>query len=573
MTVTYEGVDCLKDIGTETYTNLTALVSTGKYSFAYQTVYAKWELYFGAVLIFLVLMRQLLYKYDDWTYRKGQKTFLRKFKKLFSCLRVVGYKRLPVLLCRVTGLPASVGTLLLFAAITIFIVCVCFGPGYFYKPCRGMGPGPLSTRSGFMVLALTPFLIVVSGKTNFISFVTGISYEKLNIFHQALGWASLFLSLIHAIALAVQPAWEGGLANLQDQWDSDALYGSGVPPLVLLLILCFLSTRLSRQWFYELWWQSHWIVGFLYLGFTIWHVYGIENAEAYIWGTLGFWALQMLYRLLVKTTLRPNEYSFKSKEATLTRYPNNAFEVSIAIKSKNEFNWRPGQHIFIRFVTGIHTLDNHPFSILTTPVQGTSQLKLVVRSQRGLTKKLYKMIDDKSLKLRCYIDGPYGGMARDPLSFDKLILVASGTGITATFPFLQFVAQNLDNPSNRVRRVEFIWIVGSVESLSWIQNELDRVLELVQYEHVFDIKIFITNSAEGELKNEQSKNGITIFNSFKPDLEIYLEQTQLMNKTAVICSGTSSLQKHCGSACSKLQQHVLNGEVEEVYMHSENFGW
>jgi ferric-chelate reductase len=591
MTRTYEGVDCLKDIDTDRYAILAEMAAMGKKSFYYQPVYAKWELYFGTVLIFLVLLRHLWYRYDDWTYRNEQKNFLAKFKRLVSLFRIIGYKRLPVMLSRITGLPASFGTLLLLAASIIFIVCVCFGPGSFYRPCRGMGTAPLATRSGFMVLALTPFLIVVSGKTNFISFVTGVSYEKLNIFHQALGWGSLFLTLVHTIVFLTQPVWEGGLANLRDQWNSDEMYSSGVPPLVLLFILCFFSTRLSRKWLYEFWWHTHWIMAFAYLGLLTYHVYDVENAQAYIWGTLGFWGFQMLYRLVVKTTLRPNEYSFKSKEASLKGYPNDVFEVSIDIKSKNELNWSPGQHVFIRFVMGVHTLDNHPFSILTTPVQGTGELKLLVKSQRGLTKKLYKMIGDKSLKLRCYIDGPYGGMARDPLSFDKLILVASGTGITVTFPFLQLIAQNLNNLSNRVREVEFIWIVSSMESLHWIQNELDRILEENQDRQIFNIKIFVTNSKEGinpeitssrdfstsesslGIKNEQAKSCAKIFNNSKPNLKTYLPQTQLMNKTAVICSGTASLQRDCGSACSRLQQQVIKGEIEEVYMHTENFGW
>jgi ferric-chelate reductase len=302
---------------------------------------------------------------------------------------------------RVTGLPASFGTLLLLAAGAIFIICVCFGPGDLYRPCQGFGTAPLATRSGFIVLSLTPFLIFIGGKTNFISFVTGVSYEKLNIFHQSLGWGSLFLSLIHTIPFLTQPVWEGGTSQLKHEWDTNLLYRNGVAPLVLLFMLCFFSTRISRRWFYELWWQTHWIIAFSYLGLLTWHVYDTLNAQESIWGTIGFGVLQMLYRLMVKTTLRPNEYSFRSKEAILKRYPNNVFEVFIAIRSKNEFNWIPGQHAFIRFVIGVHTLDNHPFSILTTLVQGTSHIKLLVRSQKGLTKKLYDMIEDKSLKLRC----------------------------------------------------------------------------------------------------------------------------------------------------------------------------
>jgi hypothetical protein len=116
-------------------------------------------------------------------------------------------------------------------------------------------------------------------------------------------------------------------------------------------------------------------------------------------------------------------------------------------------------------------------------------------------------------------------------------------------------------------------------------------LEQAKDEQIFDIKIFVTNSAEHinpeivssrefctfgsslEIKNDPTNTCVKIFNNLKPNMKTYLEQTQLLNKTAVICSGTSTLQQDCGSACSKLQQHVLNGEVEEVYMHTENFGW
>lgn len=592
MTVIYEGLDCVADMGSDEYNALMEISQSGKHAWAYQANYALYVLYFGAVLTFFAVVKHTWYRFDDWSYRNGHSRLV-PMKKMLALGRIVGYKRFSVLIGKITGLPASFGTLIVLAACTLFILCVTFIPRFYIRACEGFGSPPLAVRAGMQVMALTPYLVIISGKTNFISFITGISYEKLNVFHQFLGWACFFLSWVHTVPFLIQPVREGGMSRLRYQWQTNSLYVNGVPPLVFLSVLCLLSTRFSRKLCYEIWFHTHWIVALAYIGTLTWHVYGALGAEKYIWGTIGFWGFQMLYRAVVKSTFKPNKYAFKRKRAALRRIANGRIEVAVDTDSKYELDWMPGQHVFIRFVMGMHTLDNHPFSMVTIPQRtGKSQLKLFVKPHRGLTSKLYNMVEEKSAGLDCYIDGPYGGMSRDPLSFDKLILMATGTGVTVTFPFIQYVAQNVDKFSCRVTSLEFNWVVTSQDSIEWIQDDLDKIKD--KLEGILEVNIFVTNSDEGivptvvtsrqvdsiasstslnETKRDDKSPLVHIYYQSKPNVVAYLSQAQLLNKTAVICSGTSSFQGDCGQACSLLQRKVMKAGVEEIYLHTENFGW
>jgi ferric-chelate reductase len=467
-----------------------------------------------------------------------------------------------------------------------------------------------------LVMGMTPFLIIISGKTNFISGITGVSYEKLNVFHQALGWGSLFLSLVHTIPFLVQDSLEGGAARLESRWHSRELYRNGVPPLVFLFLLCFCGLRFVRKYLYEVFWHTHWILALAYVGTLTWHIYGAMGVE-YIWGSFGFWAAQMIYRTILKSPFIPNDYVFKHKNATVKALPNNLFEITVPIRNKFEFFWKPGQHLFVRFMSGVHTLDNHPFSIVTIPeTSGGSTLKMMVRPHGGLTRKIYESVLKESTlekNYKVFIDGPYGGMNRDPLAFDKLILVASGTGISVTLPFMLNVAKNLGDPSNEVQQVDFTWIIRHLDSLEWVKNQLIDLLNSIlekdeEFLSLFSINVFVTNSKDSlrpeivkgnlhpirslgkediisnvpKLKDSSIKVNTSNFKEFvnihhgqKPLLKDYVMSTSLLAKTAVIVSGTRSAQIDVGNAVSELQKEVIKAgsSIEEVYLHTENFGW
>lgn len=617
MTVIYKGLDCLADKDDPEYTRLKTISQSGVNAWAYQKNYGYYVLYFGAVLIFLMIIKKTWFTFNDYSYRNtkigGGKYNLSSLNKFVGITRLISYKKLPIILSRITGLPASIGTLIILISSTLFVLCYCFIPHFWYRACRGFGSPPLSVRAGLMCMGMTPFIFILSGKTNFISAMTGISYEKLNIYHQALGWGCLFLSLVHTIPFLIQPVREGGASNLSKTFKSDNLYQNGIPAQIVLGLLCLLSTRFSRKLCYEVWLHAHWILGIAYFALLTWHVYGELDAEQYMWGTLGFWGFQMIYRALVKTSFfKPNQYVFKAKKGELSRLSNGNFQIVIKVETPYELNWKPGQHLFIRFVYGLSTLDNHPFSILSIPKQDSkSHIKLIVKPHNGLTKKIYNLIEEDDEKagkqLNLYIDGPYGGMNRDVLSFDKVLMVSSGSGVTVTWPFVEYIVENLDKLTNMTQQFEFKWIVKNNESIEWIQDELINVLnQIIEFDYGllknFKFEIFITNSQEiqpkivhnkqevlentdtssstDDLKSIEEKisisnlhHFITIHKGQKPSMSSYLQQVELLSKNCVIVSGTQSLQCDVGNAVSQLQRKVIKGEIDELYLHSENFGW
>ena len=69
-----------------------------------------------------------------------------------------------------------------------------------------------------MAASLTPLLIALSGKANLVTLLTGLSHEKLNIFHRWVGWFVFGLSVAHTIPFIVAPLHDGGYSALHKQF-------------------------------------------------------------------------------------------------------------------------------------------------------------------------------------------------------------------------------------------------------------------------------------------------------------------------------------------------------------------
>ena len=187
--------------------------------------------------------------------------------------------------------------------------------------------------------------------------------------------------------------------------------------------------------------------------------------------------------------------------------------------------WRPGQHVFLR-IPAISYLDNHPFTVasvmreeddLPSPSSGntmdtTARLKqdmkrdstlakaaekrfgkpenvaewndmvLVFKPYKGFTRKAFdisRQLNDISYKM--LLDGPYGGMPRKLESFDTVLLIAGGSGITPVVAHLQDLCRKIRKGKAVTTDVRIVWTVKRFESLEWFKDEISVAARSVPF--------------------------------------------------------------------------------------------
>lgn len=530
--------------------------------------YAKYTVYYGVATIFVGFLKHGYYWYVD---RYDLIGFL---SVLLSYCRFVGYKQINRKLSYYISLPGSVGYCLYYLLTSVYLLCYCLVPHFWYRGCLGFGSPPLGVRAGVMATALTPFIYVLAGKSNMITLLTGISYEKLNSVHQYIGVASFVLGIIHAVPFIYQSMVEGGSAYLAENFKTFSYY-SGIPPLILLGWLCIMSKAWFRKYMYEIFLHCHWIAGIGYFATLWWHIDNLLDMNDYMYGALAFWGTQVIYRILIKTAFRPNQMFMKSRLAELLKVNETTFLVNV-LNTKG-LSWKPGQHVFLRFKDKA-ILDNHPFSI-----SSDKQLKFIIVQKNGLTKQISQQLDDYAKhEKQVYIDGPYGGVARDPLSFDRMILVSTGSGVTAAMPFLLYTASSIEaNEIVKTTSITFSWVVRNLSDLTWFQSELIQCKTILG--DLLDINIYVSQESEKEIGNEKDVNDLlplVNIHQFKPSITRLVEDfaSTLLTKNMIVSSGSESMRYDVSNAVSKLQPMVFNNDyhktgIEEIYLHSEAFSW
>jgi predicted ferric reductase len=126
--------------------------------------------------------------------------------------------------------------------------------------------------------------------------------------------------------------------------------------------------------------------------------------------------------------------------------------------------WQAGQHIFIR-IPGIALLDNHPFTVASIMAPDAKEfeyndLVLVFKPHSGFTRRVFdisRSIPD--VAYRAYLDGPYGGLSRKLESFETVLMVAGGSGITPIVAHLQHLALKIRKGEALTKDIRIVWTV------------------------------------------------------------------------------------------------------------------
>ena len=321
-----------------------------------------------------------------------------------ACFRGISYYQPPSV--GFVQFPA-LGKMILVAAVSISTIAWCFAIKPYYRISFEWGAPPLALRAGLLAIGLFPYLMAFGLKINPVTMLTGISHERLQMYHQWTARLFLFFSIVHTIPFIHQPLAEGGHSNLSAWFHHSSIYTTGSVALGLLVWIVCSSSRVFRRMSYEVFVVQHiaTVIGFFVVLFI--HIMNRLNSQRYAYAGAAFWAFSIVVRgalsvfssgflCRTKATLCVQATMDEARD-NKTEQARQGHEVLIITLDTN-LRWHPGQHIYIRFPT-VAPLENHPFTVLSLPETlpfAESRLVLMVRVENGLTRRLFNKLQRSS---------------------------------------------------------------------------------------------------------------------------------------------------------------------------------
>ena len=492
------------------------------------------------------------------------------FEKIIALFRFVFYRPVPAIQWGKRGelsFPGG-GAIFIILAALAFVTLYSFVPQPFYYASIAFGSPPLAIRAGMIAVAMMPWIIALSMKSNLITLMTGIGHERLNVLHRWAAYICLFLSLVHTVPFYVTPVWDqAGLATFKTFFNGQYyIYGTGIAALVPLIVLCLHSLPFLRAYAYELFVTLHVPISIVYLGMLFWHCHNYLTSWSYLWATVAIWLASYLTRLLYLNWVNPWRLSWLiGEEAAVTLLPENAVKVTIPTQTR----WTPGQYVYLR-MPGISVFENHPFTIASLcssdfPSEYGPQYRdmtLVFRPFGGFTRKV---LDTALAKgplhtYRAFIDGPYGGVRRDLASFDTMILFAGGSGITAIVSHVLELIKKMRDGKAITKKIHVIWALKRPETMEWFREELRICREFAPPDSVH-CQFFIT--AAKRLPPPTGPNGLRLPPSPSRPLHDALHK-QIDHTFQGIASKRNSALIHDVSGGDPEKERELRAENEDT---------
>lgn len=361
---------------------------------------------------------------------------------------------------------------------------------WLFLDTRNLDVNFYKSRAALMASAQLPLVVALASKNNLISWLTGISHEKLNVLHRAAGRTLFIMLWVHTIGRATTSFPPHVTFN-------DYFMQAGIVGIAGLTAGVFLSLRIFRQAAFEFFFVTHiaFMLIFLVGGYIHLHEQGYGF---YVWPALLVWGLDRSFRLI--RLLWHNRYNVEScsKAQAMVEL---LTPDTIRLTFKRKFHWKPGQHAYVS-VPKISTLPSeaHPFTIasiadnLDDTKSDEKDVVFLIRTRSGFTRQLRAFAESGESKIAAYVDGPYGSPP-NLHRYSTCVLVAGGSGISYTLPLLlDLIRRSSIGGSSEVQRILFIWIVRGDGHLPWITETLSR--SFPKAKHLLDIEahIYVTGA-------------------------------------------------------------------------------
>lgn len=427
-------------------------------------------------------------------------------------------------------------------------------------------------RTSLVFVTNLPLLYLFAAKNQPIKFLTGYSYESLNIFHRRLGEVMCVLALLHSAGMlgvwytVLQPA---GITLIRFLLIKMILLGIGA--FVAYEVLYFTSLGSFRQRWYELFLGVHVVLQVAALVLVWFHH---RRSRWYVGVALAIFLIdRLVYRMSVKlTTVRASLELQEDKRTVVLRAPVPTQEkhkwVKAVLGAGITTGWKATEHAFLTVpsLARKHIIQAHPFTIASkapTADEREANLELIIRAQDGFSGDLVRYAkghDTVAIRL----DGPYGSQTAVELLQDSehAIIVAGGSGIAVAWPLVWSVIgraamQDLEHsisPDNR-KKILVLWIVRERSHISWLGEE--RLEELRARGVTLMTPAPTSDHGHPDIAN--------IIREWLNDID---DRVSSRGKIGVVVSGPDGMNRAVRNVCSSLLQ-----EGRDVSVEVEKFGW
>ncbi|KAF4618189.1 hypothetical protein D9613_011675 [Agrocybe pediades] len=360
-------------------------------------------------------------------------------------------------------------------------------------------PHYYANRAGTIAASQLPIMTALGMRNNLISWLTGISFDKLNYLHRTSARVICIMVWLHG----------GGrltVGLVDDEAVVNRWVQCGFLAASTLTLMCILTVQPVRKRSYELFLLIHFIFAFIFLMAVYFHLTGRSLTYYGAWPSMIVWGIDRFIRLVQLVLYNYGYFSPSSSPEELDASVEllSPHFLRVTMYRPKYFYWRPGQSAFLAFPTVSKfpfKFESHPFTIATTAEEvvdadsasGSKKRKLVffLRVRNGFTARLKEAVSEKEETVKVFVNGP---CSSPPvlLGYQSVILVAGGSGVAFTLPLLMDLVSRAKRGEYPCQKVLFIWAIRDADHIKWIEDIVLPALENIPDSISVQMKFFVT---------------------------------------------------------------------------------
>ncbi|PWY75102.1 ferric-chelate reductase [Aspergillus heteromorphus CBS 117.55] len=358
--------------------------------------------------------------------------------------------------------------------------------------------------AGSMAVLNLPGLVLAAGRNNPLVGLLGIKFDSFNLMHRWVGRMVIVAGLVHTIAAVVmKQREEGGLAAVTNLVFHTKFFVCGLVAIFAFATILLQSVSPIRHAFYEAFLHTHILLAVMAFVGLWYHLEGMSQQYALL-VTLVLWGSDRIARI---ASIIWRNLGKQRTTATVELLPGDVARVNVSLA--RPWSFKPGQYMYL-YLPSLGLWTSHPFSVAWTaadpdvitekrtssdsinrilggPQQTT--MSFLIKRRDGFTSRLLQKVcraEERRFSATALAEGPfvvpyihfYGYFCGlHPLtSYGSVLLIAGGIGITHPMSYLHEFVNGFASGTMAVRRVTLVWVVRSLDHLSWIHPWMTTLL-------------------------------------------------------------------------------------------------